>query len=102
MAVKQNVQLVLPDLPREVAGDPARLADWWRQVKFALEQVVPQLISNVNDSIDGKARILALQPLAEAPTNLIEGNVAWADGVGWDPGAGAGLYEYVGGVWSKL
>lgn len=31
-----------------------------------------------------------------------EGMIAWADGVNWDPGAGAGLYHRMEGVWNKL
>lgn len=46
--------------------------------------------------------VIIIRPLHAAPSKLAEGMVANADGTDWNPGAGAGLYEYVGGAWSKL
>lgn len=37
-----------------------------------------------------------------ALSKVENGDVAYADGTNWNPGAGAGLYEYVSGAWSKL
>lgn len=37
-----------------------------------------------------------------APTKVVEGMVAWADGTTWNPGSGAGIYHYRGGVWRYL
>ena len=31
-----------------------------------------------------------------------EGDVAYADGVSWNPGAGVGLYQYRSAAWVKL
>lgn len=31
-----------------------------------------------------------------------EGMLVFADGTDWNPGAGAGYYEYVSGAWNKL
>lgn len=46
---------------------------------------------------------ITLVPLYMEPERPQEGMVANADGTSWNPGAtGAGLYQYVGGVWSKL
>ena len=46
---------------------------------------------------------LQFEVLAEAPPRPQEGLLAFADGVNWNPaGAGAGLHQYVGGVWDKL
>lgn len=39
--------------------------------------------------------------LAGAPLGA-EGRFAWADGSGWNPGAGAGPYAYASGGWRKL
>jgi hypothetical protein len=38
----------------------------------------------------------------EQPKNPEEGFLASADGVGWDPGAGAGLYLFTGGLWKSV
>lgn len=45
---------------------------------------------------------LQIPPLAAPPPRPVDGIVANADGVNWNPGAGAGPYAYVGGVWVKL
>lgn len=37
-----------------------------------------------------------------APARPQEGMVINADGTTWNPGGGAGLYQYLGGSWSKL
>lgn len=37
-----------------------------------------------------------------APTKTEEGLVVLADGVSWNPGAGAGVYCYYGGAWNRL
>ena len=37
-----------------------------------------------------------------APDKPREGQLAIADGVGWNPGSGKGLYEYRSGSWVKL
>lgn len=47
--------------------------------------------------------LLTFTPIHEAPPRPVEGLLAFADGVDWNPsGAGAGLHQYVGGVWDKL
>lgn len=45
---------------------------------------------------------LELRPIYAAPTRPREGMIVSADGVSWNPGAGAGAYEYKGGAWVKL
>lgn len=102
MAIKQNTQVVIPALTQDVAMDPRKLSDWWGQVKFGLEQVLPGLVSNVNELVDGSVRLHRYEKLTAAPVDVEEGWVAFADGTNWNPGAGAGLYEYNGGVWVKL
>lgn len=37
-----------------------------------------------------------------APLKPREGDIRLADGINWDPGAGAGVYAYYGGAWNKL
>ena len=45
---------------------------------------------------------LALRTLYAAPQRIFDGMVVKADGTAWNPGAGAGVYVYVGSGWSKL
>lgn len=40
--------------------------------------------------------------LNNAPPKPQNGDTAYADGINWNPGSGAGLYEYVSDAWSKL
>lgn len=40
--------------------------------------------------------------LAAEPARLEDGDLVYADGVNWNPGAGAGLYERKSGAWVKL
>ena len=42
------------------------------------------------------------QPLAKAPAAPREGMLINADGTHFNPGAGAGLYQYLGAAWVKL
>lgn len=46
--------------------------------------------------------VIRLTPANVAPTRTFEGDVRHADGTNWNPGSGAGLYEYISGAWSKL
>ena len=45
---------------------------------------------------------IELRPIYAAPARPREGMIVSADGVSWDPGSGAGAYEYRGGAWVKL
>lgn len=50
--------------------------------------------------VDGQWRQLAFfKPLAAAPTNPAIGMVVYANGTGWNPGNGAGLYLFKAGGW---
>ena len=67
----------------------------------------PQLAQYLLREFDKLASVvnnqwLQLPPLAAPPPRPVDGIVANADGVNWNPGAGAGPYAYVGGVWRKL
>lgn len=37
-----------------------------------------------------------------APASPVDGDMAYADGAGWNPGGGAGFYGRIGGAWVKL
>lgn len=43
-----------------------------------------------------------LPKLQGVPDKPRDGLVVQADGTNWNPGSGAGLYAYYGGVWNKL
>lgn len=45
---------------------------------------------------------IRISPTNVAPLRAFEGDVYNADGTNWNPGGGAGLYQYVGGAWTKL
>ena len=38
----------------------------------------------------------------DAPDHVAKGMIRVADGTGWNPGSGAGLYYYDGSSWTKL
>lgn len=46
--------------------------------------------------------MILLAPQAVAPTKPREGMVVNANGTDWNPGSGAGLYQYLGGAWVQL
>lgn len=45
---------------------------------------------------------IILIPQISEPLRKKEGMVINADGTNWNPGGGAGLYQYLSGVWVKL
>jgi hypothetical protein len=45
------------------------------------------------------SQYLALTPIYAAPKKLRNGMLVLADGISWNPGAGAGVYSYVNGAW---
>lgn len=45
---------------------------------------------------------LLLRPLSAVPSSPQAWEVQCADGVGWNPGAGGGLYQYNGAAWVKM
>lgn len=62
-----------------------------------LEQLVTDLwyvVQDLQDSISVSQKT--------APAKPREGMVRYANGVGWNPGSGAGLYQYISGTWNKL
>lgn len=52
--------------------------------------------------VDGTAPVdfINMEVLALAPSAPIDGTLAIADGAGWDPGSGKGLYRYDGAAWN--
>ena len=99
MAQKQNTEIQLPEIPQSASPE---LVAWWRSVKYALDQLIPTLIQNVNDHTDGRIDFLRLTVLSSPPADIEDGMVIHANGTTFNPGSGAGVYERVGGVWKKL
>lgn len=67
-----------------------------------------QLLSYLEDELGfvsfefSETQAVELRQSARAPTRPREGMIVSADGTNWNPGAGAGAYEYKGGAWVKL
>lgn len=40
--------------------------------------------------------------LHSEPSRFSNGDIVMADGTDWNPGAGSGLYQRIGGAWVKL
>ena len=49
-----------------------------------------------------EAMKITLVPQGTVPDKADEGDIVNADGTLWNPGGGAGLYEYKGGAYVKL
>ena len=62
-----------------------------------LEIAFKQLQEIINNMLDGYREIRYVVPLKPE-----EGMTVVADGTSWNPGSGAGTYEYKGGTWVKL
>jgi hypothetical protein len=43
-----------------------------------------------------------IEPTGTEPERPRNGDIVYADGVGWDPGSGEGFYGFEGGTWVKL
>jgi len=56
----------------------------------------------LEQAINLPADALRLEVRGAAPAKPRQGTVAFADGTGWNPGAGAGLYVYTGTAWLPL
>lgn len=77
--------------PGNVPNDAASLAAFLR-----LE------LSNIAQAMDTSNERITLNTLYAAPEKHREGTCALADGVTWNPGAGAGVYVYRGAAWHLL
>lgn len=75
--------------PGEIPDDPKDLA---RVLKEELTRIAHAMQILVTDAI-------IFEKLYAQPNKVYEGMIANADGTTWNPGAGAGLYIYRGGVW---
>lgn len=74
---------------------------------FTSKPVADAAVSRALSELESETRepspqMLHFAVLTTAPVRPATGDLAFADGVSWNPGAGAGLYEYRGGAWFKL
>ncbi len=47
-------------------------------------------------------QFIVLAKLYAEPKRVYEGMVVYADGTTWNPGSGAGMYQYRGSTWTFL
>lgn len=67
-----------------------------------LRRYVQQELLLVSQDSHAGTLLLDLRPVNRAPDKPREGMVVYADGTNFNPGAGAGTYEYRSGTWNKL
>lgn len=78
-----------PNLP-PASDNVADLRDWLlRELQLIAESQLEQTA-------------VELRPIFAEPERPVEGMLVFADGTEWNPGSGAGTYEYRGGAWVKL
>lgn len=53
-------------------------------------------------SLEPSVNGVRLKKVNVVPARLYDGLTVLADGVNWNPGAGAGVYTYYGGAWNRL
>lgn len=56
-------------------------------------------LSRISKLWSGGSRFIVLSPSFAEPDKKPEGLVAYADGTTWNPGSGAGAYQWRGGAW---
>lgn len=76
--------------PGQVPADPA-------QMQAFLRDELNKMAAAINALAAGH-----LDEQTVAPAKPRKGDIRLADGVLWNPGAGAGIYYYTGAAWSKL
>lgn len=59
-----------------------------------------QELSQVAAALRGSQTVV-IRSYRVAPAKPLAGQVVWADGEHWDPGAGAGIYRYDDGRWHR-
>lgn len=72
---------------------------------FPGEDITPQWLYEELSRIASnmvKPAGLQFDVLRAEPLKPQDGQLAFADGTDWNPGGGAGLYQYVSGAWAKL
>lgn len=76
--------------PGNVPADPA-------QMQAFLREELNKMAAAINALAAGH-----LDKQTVAPAKPRDGDIRYADGTAWNPGAGAGIYYFNGTVWTKL
>lgn len=85
------------DVPVVEDKDAQTVLRWVVENFLSIERII---VNNEVSTTPTFSAIL-LSPLPTAPASPIEGMLVNANGTTWDPGDGAGLYEYRGGAWVR-
>jgi len=75
-------------IPRPAPSDPAQLPGY-----------LFQELQNLQNALTAARPSIILAPVYAEPAKRPEGLVVYADGTTWDPGSGAGTYQWRGGAW---
>ena len=59
-------------------------------------------LSKIAQAMETPNERFTWQTLSAVPNKYGEGTTVKADGTNWDPGSGAGTYQYRGGAWRFL
>lgn len=79
--------------------NPARISDiaGVEELRRYVEEELEKISKEFNETI-----ALDLRTVHQEPKRPREGMIVSADGSDWNPGAGGGAYEFVGGVWRRV
>ena len=69
---------------------------------FIPDDMTRREFEKIAQALESANERLTLQVLHKAPEKYREGTIVCADGVNFNPGAGAGFYGYHSGTWNKL
>ncbi len=77
--------------PGNVPTDPAAWPEYFRNEHAKIAQ-----------ALETPSERFTWETLYAPPKKFGEGTTVKADGTSWDPGSGAGTYQYRGGAWRFL
>lgn len=75
-------------IPRPAPSDPAQLPGY-----------LFQELQNLQNALQASRPSIILTPVYAEPNKKPDGLVVYADGTVWNPGSGAGTYQWRGGAW---
>lgn len=59
-------------------------------------------LRRISEAFSRGGNALKILETFEEPDKPFDAEIRFADGTGWDPGAGTGLYIYRGGIWHLI
>ena len=77
-------------IPQVVPDDVTQIPQFLRDQQVQIQAAIASLVQN------------RYEKTYVAPAKPRDGDVAYADGTYWNPGSGAGLYQYNGTAWSVI